>query len=396
MTAATTAAPAGREPLRPDTVTTLHRTLRAGLRRRAGEDPAWRWPGHDADDLVRAAHGHHVCGLLGPHAAALGLPAAAAQRIAGHADRVALASLAQAARLRQVHRRLQDAGIPALFVKGLALEAQTGRRLGERGGGDIDVWVPPAHVEVAIEALRPDWRLPAEYPQPGPSWAWRHWLRWGSELPLRGPVTVDLHWHLHGLRANLPDFDTAWAAREHVDVAGHAVPTLARAHALAHAVRHAATDRWRILRSLVDIHLLLSPIARAGAPVVVPGRTMAIVERSIGLPPGWVGTPLAAARWAAALEEQCFLGPHADRIGELSRPAYLGRVLARGTGPGRHLTRDAMTLLWFLAVAPPHQCGSITTPSAVRGTGAAVLRRVRYERDRARSGHRDDLRRGIR
>lgn len=394
MTATTAGPAAGRAPLRPDTVTALHRALRAGLRMRAGEDPGWRWPGHRADELVRAARGHHVCGLLGPHAAALGLPAEAAERVAADADRVALASLAQAARLRQVHRRLTDARVPALFVKGLALEAQTGRRLGERGAGDIDVWVAPGHVEVAIEALRPDWHLPADYPQPGPSWAWRHWLRWGSELPLRGPVTVDLHWHLHGVRANLPDFDTAWRAREHVDVAGHAVPTLARAHALAHAVRHATTDRWRILRSLVDIHLLLTPAAHAGAPAVVPGRTMAVVDRSIGLPRGWAGTGMTPGRWAAVLAEQCFLGPHADRIGELSRPAYLGRVLARGTGPGRHPARDAMALVWFLAVAPPHQCGSITTPSAVRGTGQAVRRRVRYERERARSAGRIDPGRG--
>lgn len=374
-----------RPPLDPATVRRLHLAVRGALRLRAGLDPGWRWSGHSPDEFVRGARGHHVCGLLGAHAVALGLPAAPAARIAAHADRVALSALAQAARLRQVHRILRDAGVPALFFKGLAVEAQTGRRLGERGSGDIDVWVPPECVETAVAALRSGWHLPTNYPQPGPSWAWRHWLRWGSELPLRGPVTVDLHWHLHGVRANLPDFDTAWAAREHVDVGGHTVPTLARAHALAHAVRHATTDRWRILRSLVDIHLLLTPAAPAAAPAVLPGPAMAVVDRAVGLPGGRTGASLAARRWAAVCEEQRFLGPHVDRIDALSRPAYLARVLARATGPGRHPARDAMALLWFLAVAPPHRSGSITTTSAVRGTGEAVRQRVRYERDRVRS-----------
>jgi len=63
----------------------------------------------------------------------------------------------------------------------------------------------------------------------------------------------------------------------------------------------------------------------------------------------------------------------------------LGRVLDRSSGPGVHPILDGLSLLWFLAVAPPHQSGSITTTSAVRGTGAAVRQRVRYERDRARS-----------
>lgn len=113
-------------------------------------------------------------------------------------------------------------------------------------------------------ALSPLWRIPDGYPTPGPSWAWRHCLRWGSEMPLRGPITIDLHWELRSIASDLPDFPAAWAARAHVAISGQPVPTLGPADALTHACRHAAADRWRILRSLVDIHLLLRDSATVG------------------------------------------------------------------------------------------------------------------------------------
>jgi len=368
------------------TVRMLHQAVRAGLRLEAGLDPQWSWTGHAEREFLRAARGHHVCGLIASHSAALGMPAGLRGGLARTAERVALTSLAHAGLLRQVRDRLAAAAIPALFVKGLAVEAQTGRQLGDRGAGDLDVWVPAEHVEAAIAALEPDWALPDGYPRPGPSWAWRHWLRWGSELPLLGPITVDLHWQLHCVRDNLPDFPAAWAAREEVVVGHHALPTLSRGHAVAHACRHAQTDRWRVLRSLVDIHLLLAVAGDRpeGAPPALPGRTIAVVDRSIGLPRGVrAAASLPARRWAAVLDEQRHLGTHADRIQLLSRPAYLRRVLGRLRGAGRRPMHDALGLLWFLALAPPHESGRITTTSTTLGVGQGLSQRIRYERARA-------------
>ena len=363
------------------TVLVLQDAVRASLRMDRGQDPGWTWSRHAEREFRRAAWGHHVSGLIARHSTQLGLPAQLGDGIAGDADRVALKSLAHAGLLRQVHLRLAATGIPALFVKGLAIEAQTGRQLGERGGGDIDVWVSPHHVVAAVEALGPEWALPDGYPKPGASWAWRHWLRWGSELPLLGPITVDLHWHLHGVRANLPDFAEAWASRTEVIVAGQPVPTLSRLHALAHACRHAETDHWRILRSLVDIHLLL---ASAENTIVPAGRTIAVVDRSIGLPHGPTATNLSARCWASALEEQRHLGDHATRIEQLPRSAYLKRVLGRFDWHSRRPGHDAMRLLWFLAVAPPHESGRITTASTARGVVTGFGQRITYECRRSR------------
>lgn len=96
--------------------------------------------------------GHHVSGVIGPHSEALRLPATLAAGIAAHADRTALAALAHAGWIRQVHGRLTRAGIPCIFLKGLAVEAQTGRPLGSRGGGTSTFW------SRSTRSGRPWWR----------------------------------------------------------------------------------------------------------------------------------------------------------------------------------------------------------------------------------------------
>jgi hypothetical protein len=79
----------------------------------------------------------------------------------------------------------------------------------------------------------------------------------GNELTLIGAHTnVDLHWHLVPTRGVFPDFDTLWGRRHIVPVDGQPIPTLSPYDALAHSAGHAAKDRWRWLRSLLDVHVL--------------------------------------------------------------------------------------------------------------------------------------------
>ena len=372
------------------TVRVLHQAVRAALLLRAGSTTDWSWPRHSELQFLRAARGHHVSGVIAPFGRELGLPAELARALNADADRHVLTALAHAGFLRTVHRNLSAAGIPVLFLKGLAVEAQTVRRLGERSSGDIDILVPREHVATAIAALSPVWRLPDGYPSPAPTWSWRHWQRWGSELPLSGPVTVDLHWQLRGGRAHLRDFARVWDARTEVDIAGHPVPTLSAAHALEHACRHAQHDRWRILRSLVDIHLLLDLVpAHSGASdrQSVSARSIGIVSRSIGLPDGWHAPLPSAHDWYATLDEQRHVGSHADRNSRLTRPAYLRRMISRVSPDNRRALHDALGLLWVISMPPPHQLGAITTPSTIKGVFQGMQRRFRYERARRPARH---------
>ena len=57
-------------------------------------------------------------------------------------------------------------------------------------------------------------------------------------------------------RGTFPDFDTLWERRQEVSVDGHPTPTLSAYDALAHSAGHAAKDRWRWMRSLLDVHVL--------------------------------------------------------------------------------------------------------------------------------------------
>lgn len=368
------------------TVPELHAAVRAALRIHAGLDPHWSWAGHSSSEFLRAVHGHRVSGVLAPHCAELGLPPDVAAGIAVGAERVCVRSLAQAGWIRQVHDRLTGAGIPVVFFKGLAVESQTGRQLGSRGGGDIDILIPVERLESAVAALGPIWRQPDGYPTPGPCWAWRHWRRWGSELPLVGPVTVDLHWRLRGVPTDLPDFPELWAARTEVDIGGRSVPTLGLEHAIAHSCRHAENDHWRILRSLVDIHLLLGRLSAAGpaGPIPVPpiDRSIGVVDRAIGLPDGWRAPAVSSRRWAAALDEQRHLGTHADRNSQLDRQTQLGRMLGRASLSSRRPVRDAISLLRVVVMPPPHQLGRIAATTTVGGAFQAAFERLRYERGR--------------
>lgn len=380
--------PARHQPsptLHASTVHAVQQAVRATLRLQAGLEPRWSWTGHLPSEFLRCVRGHHISGILAPHCAALGLPPQVADGIAEHADRVGMGSLAQVGWIRQVHDRLAGAGIPVIFFKGLAVEAQTGRQLGSRGGGDIDILVPVERLESAITALHPIWRPADGYPTPGPSWAWRHWRRWGSELPLQGPVTVDLHWKLRGVPTDLPDFPAAWASRAEVDIGGRAVPTLGLAHAVAHACRHAESDHWRILRSLVDIHLLLaqlSPVQPDGpTPFLPTHRAIGVVDRAIGLPSGWRAPAPSSRIWTAVLDEQRHLGSHSDRNSQLTRAAYLWRMLTRMTVVSRRPIHDALNLLCVLTMPPPHQLGRIDATTTFRGVLQGVNDRFRYERD---------------
>lgn len=365
----------------------LHCCVRAALHHASDGSPGWRWTTDHRRaevearpaEFLRAVAGHKVAGLLAPHAEMIGLPDQLAGPVQMYARRVIGRSLAQVGLMQEVHSRLQAAGIPVLFLKGLAVEAQTGRELGDRGAGDLDVWVPTECVSEAIAVLRQPWTVRVGYPQPGPSWAWRHWLRWGREISLDGPVVIDLHWGLSGFSSYLPDFGSAWADRQMVVVGVHRFPTLSFEHALAHACRHAELDRWRFLRNLVDVSMLADHVE----PVVRPGwaRTLEVANRAVGLPAGW-NLPVANARlWAEVREEHRYLGPHRSRTSALSRAAYLRRVLRTVVGPDP--ARDAMRLWWLLAVPPPHRLGSITTSSAVRGVAQGMTSRLRFELSRA-------------
>ncbi len=155
--------------------------------------------------------------------------------------------------------RLERAGMKTLLLKGAAFVADTRLDAGMRPMNDVDVLVPGARVEEAIEVLLecglvpvggvPAWYV-AEY---APRFVPSHGFRDGLDRQL------DLHWHV--LHASCqPDADEDfWAAAEPIELLGVHTRALCPSDELLLVILHGL--RWNSLptyRWVVDAALLCS------------------------------------------------------------------------------------------------------------------------------------------
>jgi hypothetical protein len=339
------------------------------------------------DDLVAEVGRQRVAGLL----VDVGLRESAedALRLLVDADRMAV--LRQVRQMGEVACALAD--VPWLAIKGPLLAIQTTGDFAARGYGDIDVVVAPddvAHVHGRLVAA--GWRPYGNFPRPGPSWAWRHLLRSYCELPFNGARSVvDLHWALAPTRGRLPTFAEAWARREEIPLSGRRWATLNRGDALRHACIHAATDSWRWLRSLVDIHRLtsddetwslladdLGPTElttlrvvrdRIGLPAAVPGQVLDAIDR---VP----RRRLAVANWGVAMLENHDAGNWTTQ----SLIARLGQSTSVTEGVAA-FTSAILPAHSMAGVDSPH--AAVAIPLALGRRGRAVIGRVRQRLSRA-------------
>lgn len=241
------------------------------------------------EETLFAITRHRLVTLLAPRAEALGLPAEVASALQDLQAGQRQTLLAQQLELADVHGLVTGSGVPCLVIKGLALAVQTTDDPAARGPGDVDLLVPPASVpQVHLALARNGWRLRADgHVSPG-TWAWRHVLRNTCALTYVGPGSnIDLHWRLDTTVDALPTFEELWARREQVSIAGSSLGTLGRRDALAQSSFHAAKDRWRWLRSLVDVHRLAGLDGALGDAADLHRlelMTLAVTRTAIGLP----------------------------------------------------------------------------------------------------------------
>lgn len=340
------------------------------------------------EDALLAITRHRLVPLVAPRAASLGLDselsAALGELQAAARQRV----LAQQLELVSLQAAFDAGGVPCLVFKGLPLAVQTTGSAHGRGAGDIDLLVPPAEVEAAHRVLAGlGWRLRAEDQIAPGSWAWRHVLRNTCALTYEGPGTnVDLHWRLDTTVDALPGFDLLWERREDVVIAGERVPTLSARDALAQSAFHAAKDRWRWLRSLIDIHRLAGQGGLWSGPGALRLRrleavALAVTRASVGLP----ALPAAVEARVGAVSRRSVTRALRDQ--EL--PALKGQVtpgvesalnfryLVTASSSPRDLSRSiaAMTL-------PVMVVSGIDARSAWTGVPIAWGRRARRLRER--------------
>ncbi len=265
-----------------DPTPSLHHLLRAALALERGTATAGAPAGIavDGTQLRSAVVAHRLVPTLAPWRHQLGLADADVDWLEHAQATHALHALARADAAVAVHRRLHEAGVPAISLKGLALAVRTTGRLDGRVYDDLDVLVHPDDLTRADTVLRAAGLQPAGRRATD---AARH-VRWtrlvDNQLAYRGDgLPVELHWQLSKFRLLELDFAGLWSERQLVCVGGEALPTLPPVPELLFVATHGANHQFRRLQWLVDVVRLLRTVTDVQwAEVVELGRRHRILR----------------------------------------------------------------------------------------------------------------------
>jgi hypothetical protein len=202
---------------------------------------------------------HRVTGLAN-HALAdqQAVPREVSARLARRARESAAFDLVLAAETAALQQRFDEAGLPALFVKGATVGVLAYGTVSIKESWDIDLLTTPESVEPALKIMEgAGYQL--IFPTIGSDASGPRFLRFFHEVVLRNPrgVPVELHWRLSAKSHDLPGLD-ARAAHQVVDVVGRPVKTLCDEFLISYLIAHGQQHGWSRLKWLADLNALLS------------------------------------------------------------------------------------------------------------------------------------------
>jgi hypothetical protein len=270
----------------------------------------------DWDRFIHTCHRHRVQGLAWQALSSLAVDVPAAVRIAlsGAARTIAQHGLRAAQESDRLRAAFDQAGLPLLFLKGLALATIAYGKPFSKMSADIDVLVLPEHVTRSGALLRElGYRLtvPKTDRQLG-SW---HGLRKESVWLGPGKLVLDLHDRVADQPQLLPAL-TAGSPSQIVTVfPGIELPTFADEELFAYLCVHGASSAWFRLKWITDFAAFLH-----GRP---HGEIHRLYERSQAL-----GAARAADQ-ALLLAERLYGLPLGDDLGTRLRRSATSRWLAR-------------------------------------------------------------------
>jgi hypothetical protein len=208
-----------------------------------------------------------------------------------------------------VLRALVDAEVEAVLMKGTPLAYTVYADPACRLKGDLDIWLPPAQLPAAIEALRPLGYAPHDKSHRPAAFI----SLTGGEQQLfgRDPGTglVELQWPaLRGewlRRAAAVDHAAIWARRTRVSIEGRSAWAMAPEDLLIHlclhlAINHAFSES--ALRNLLDVHLVtlrLSPNWDAVVERAEAWRLATMLWTTLSLAVQLWGTPVPVSALTA-------------------------------------------------------------------------------------------------
>lgn len=230
---------------------------------------------HGVDAVLAACEREGVVSLVHARMSEMGarhpVPAELLQPLAARARQCAARSLLCVSEARKIQHALDAAGIPALWLKGIALGQWLYPAMHLRDVADIDLLLPDHATTLrAAEVL-----APLGYALPNPHIAGdlvvHELLAWSD----RAQLELDLHWDLSNdaLFANRIGWDQLHTDAITIPALGAGARGPSPVHALLHACMHRAlnhlTGRENRLRWLYDIHLLWEGLAPAAQARVV-------------------------------------------------------------------------------------------------------------------------------
>ena len=159
------------------------------------------------------------------------------ERLAGRYESTRAANQVRLAQLGELLRRLHDAGVPTIVLKGTALLVSAYPDIGLRPMSDVDVLVPLERVGDARQALaaagwRPDSPVTPVMVRRTHAAPFSHAER----------VSVDLHWHVFEECCRPGDDDDLWDASLPVTIEGAATRIPAPEDQLLHVCVHG--EKW--------------------------------------------------------------------------------------------------------------------------------------------------------
>lgn len=269
----------------------------------------------------------------------------------------------QAAAAAALVDHLADRGVPALVLKGIAIEQLAYGETGRRATSDIDLLVDEADFQAAEQALfEAGYAYPGDVPRDGVSDRpfdanpQRHIKEvmlylFAERAYVKGDVTIDLHVLPLDRRFTFRrSFEDLYAQRQTVPVDGHPLPTLSVPDTILYTAYRGLDSAWRLKytrdmagllhRHPIDWDALFDHARHCGARRVL-AFMLGEVEQRLGLT-----LPEAARDWMdAAWGQSLAVRYQADRSVEESGWQRLRRYLAfQDDLPAR------LRFLWFVGL----------------------------------------------
>jgi hypothetical protein len=273
-----------------------------------------QWPPSPTrDDAVRAAAGgtvnwqkflqvvrrQRIAGLTldGIRRAEVSMPPDVLTALAADAAEIARESLLLASEAERLQQALDNAQIPALFLKGTPLAVLAYGSVGLKHARDIDLLVSPHHVDQASRVLRDAGYVRDFPPENVAETRFQAWMTFAHEASFRHRsrrALVELHWRVTDNDAVLSHVSALSPSQLVAFAPGHALRTLGDADLFAYLCLHGAHHSWSRMKWLADVAAWLaakpaSEIARlyrhadAGGVARAAAQTLVLCEMLFGL-----------------------------------------------------------------------------------------------------------------